>query len=170
MASGDEVVAVISVGGPATLAAPLSIRAGGSTPAEQNKIFAFDAATIWYRDFHCELSPSYSGGGLTFRLKGSAASATTNEARMGLAIRRLADDAEDSDTSHTYDFNYLDITAPSVAGELTYDEIAFTSGADMDSLAAGETFILRVTREATHANDDMAGNFELWGPPVGRET
>lgn len=110
MASGDSVVQIQAVLFPnANAAAPIN-RVGGSTPAERMVLYAFDAATIEYMDFLCYLN-GYDGGGLTFTIVWSATSATTNVCRWGIAIRRLQDDAEDIDTSQTYDFNDVDATA-----------------------------------------------------------
>lgn len=162
MASGDPVVQILRELPPGANFAPLTRRAGGSTPAESALVWAFDAATIEYMDFLCRLV-GYDGGGLTFTLPWSAASATSNACRWGIAIRRLQDDAEDIDTSQTYDFNDVDDTAASVSGELSYPTIAFTDGADMDSWANGELAVVRVRRNASHANDNMTGDAELWG-------
>ena len=105
------------------------------------------------------------GGGLTFRLTSLAATATTGGALIALAIRRLADDAEDVDTAQTYDYNEVRIPAPSASGELTYDTITFTNGADMDNLATGDDFILRMRRRGTDntatTGDDMAGDLQV---------
>jgi hypothetical protein len=106
---------------------------------------------------------------LTWTLPWSASTSTTNETRWSVAIRRIADDAEDVDTSHTYDYNDVDDTAPSASGELSYPTLTMTNGADMDSWADGELAMVRVRRNATHANDDMTGDAELW-TLIGRET
>lgn len=161
MASGDPVVQVLREQGPLANFAPLTQRSGGSTPGEQALVWAFDAAAIEYKDFLCRLE-GYSGGGLTFSLPWSAASATSGVTRWGVAIRRLNDDAEDIDGSHTYDFNDVDDTAASASGELSYPTVTFTDGVDMDSWADGELAIVRVRRNATHANDTMSGDAELW--------
>ena len=68
-----------------------------------------------------------------------------------------------STPAHTYDYNVLDATAPGTSGFVLYSTLAFTNGADMDSWANGELAIVRVRREANHANDTAAGNSELWG-------
>lgn len=169
MSSGNVVGLIHDVMPPAANNAQMTVRAGGSTPGERLRVFAFDAATIEYMDYLCELQ-NYAGGGLTIGLKWSATSATTNVTRWSAAIRRLADDAEDIDTSQTYDFNDVDCTAPTVSGENSYDTITFTNGVDMDSLANGEMFILRIRRNASHANDNMTGDAELWGVPTIKET
>jgi hypothetical protein len=97
-----------------------------------------------------------------------AASATSGTTRWGVAIRRLVDDAEDVDAAHTYDFNDVDDTAPSASGELGYPTVSFTDGADMDSWAEGELAIVRVRRNASHANDNTTGDSQLIGI-IGKE-
>lgn len=162
MASGDIVGQVIDVRPPAATFATPDIRAGGSTPAENLPVWDFDAATDEYLDFLCVLN-GYDGGGLTVTLASMASSATSGNVIAGVAIRRIADDAEDVDTAHTYDFNTATIAAASASGEFTYDDITFSHGADMDSLADGEWFILRIFRDADNASDTMAGDWELAG-------
>jgi hypothetical protein len=168
MASGDPVVQVLEVMYPEASFAQLVNRTGGSTPAERVLIHAFDAATIEYLDFKCYLK-GYAGNGLTFMVPWSAATATSGVCRWGIAIRALPDDAEDIDVAHTYDFNDADDTAPSASGELSYPTVSFTDGADMDNWAEGQLAIVRVRRNASHANDTMTGDAELWAV-VGRET
>jgi hypothetical protein len=161
MASGQPVVQVIKVLQPATLFAPMDVRLGGSTPVERNIMWKFDASTIWYLDFLCMLV-GYGGGGITMQYKWAAATATTGVTRWGGGFRRIQDDAEDMDASHTYDYNDVDATTASAAGEFDYVDLTFTDGADMDSVANGEAFIYRVRRNASHANDNMTGNAELY--------
>lgn len=158
MASGTP-VQILQVMYPATTFAPMTSLAGASSPAERIiYLGAFDAAAIEYVDFLCRLV-GYGGGGLTWSLDWGAASATSNVTRWGIAVRRIQDDAEDLDTTaHTYDYNDVDATAPSAAGEIATDTITMTDGADMDSWANGELAIVRVRRNATHANDNMTGD------------
>lgn len=162
MATGNVVGIIQNTIPPATLSPQLTVRAGGSTPAERVLVASFDAATIEYIDFLVYLTGSYAGGGLTIPLPWSAASATSGVTRWGAAIRRMADDAEDIDGSQTYDYNDVDDTCASASGEISIPTIAFTSGADMDSWVPGEYAILRIRRNASHANDTMAGDAELW--------
>ena len=162
MASGDVVGQIIDVQPPAASYATPDIRAGGSTPAENVPVWDFDAASDEYLDFYCVLN-GYDGGGLTVSLKTMASSATSGNAIMAAAIRRVADDAEDVDGSHSYAFNTVTIAAPSASGEASYDDVTFTDGADMDSLADGELFILRILRDADDVGDTMAGDLELVG-------
>ena len=168
MASGAPVVQILEVMPPGASACALGYRAGGSTPAEAVPVYLFDASAIEYLDFKAVLR-GYGGGGLTFYLPWSATSATSGATRWGIAIRRMQDDAEDVDTAQTYDFNEVDDTAATASGELSYPTITFADGADMDSWAEGEVAIVRVRRNASHANDTMTGDAELWGV-YGKET
>lgn len=170
MASGELVGVVLKELYTGTVYATEIIRVGGSTPAENVAIHDFDGAAIEYRDYLCVLV-GYASGGLTVKWKWSAKSATSGTVVWGAAIRRIADDAEDIDASHTYDFNNASAaTVPSASGELSYDSVAFTDGADMDSLADGEVFILRMRRDPTNGSDDVTTDVQLWGCPEIYET
>jgi hypothetical protein len=168
MASGDSVVQVLQVLPPGANAATMDVRAGGSTPAENVLVYDFDACTDEYMDFLCRLA-GYDGGGLTFTLPWSASSATSGAVVWAIAIRRVQDDAEDIDSSHTYDPNTVTDTCASASGELSYPTVAFTDGSDMDSWADGELAVVRVYRDADNASDTMSGDAELWGIS-GKET
>lgn len=161
MASGNQVVEVIQATPPATLYATLDVRAGGSTPVESFMVYDFDSATVEYMDFLCRLGEDYDGGGLTFTIYWSATSATTGDVVWGIGIRRIADDAEDVDGSHTYDYNSVTATTASATGEVDYAAITFTDGADMDSWAAGELAMVRIKRTASDGGDTMTGDAEL---------
>jgi hypothetical protein len=161
---------VLEILPPTTLFAVLTRRAGGSTPAEGFNVWAFDAATIWYLDFLCGLQ-GYGGGGLTFTLPWMAATAITGVTRWGIAVRRLSVSATvpDIDTAHTYVYTALDATAPGTSGHTLYSTLAVTNGTNMDNWATNETALVRVRREANHANDTMAGDAQLLHL-LGRET
>lgn len=160
MAANDSVLVIDQVSPPASLYATADVRVGGSTPAENIPTFDFDADTVEYMDFYCHLE-GYSGGGLTLKLRWMASSATTGDVVWAAAIRRIADDAEDVDGSHSYDYNSATVTTASATGEYDYATITFTDGTDMDSLADGESFVLRIKRTADSVSDTMAGDAEL---------
>ena len=162
MAAGEPVLEIHAVMPPNTLAATRSTILGTSTPTENFPVWVFNKDTSWYMDFHCRLAENYDGGGITVEIVYSAASATL-ETLWAAAIRRVTDDAEDLDTTaHTYDYNLAtEDTAPSAIGETKTVSIAFTSGADMDGLTAGEMFVLRIQRDADAAADDMDGDAYL---------
>ena len=151
MASGDLLFILTpnASSPPATAGAQIDVIVGTSTPVEWFPVLAFDTSTVEYADWHGLVMPAhYSGGGLTCSIRSSAGS-TTGTLQWALALRAIADDAEDLDTTvHSYDYNTVNIaTLASAIGELSYDAITFTSGSDMDSVAAGDSFSLRLRRD-----------------------
>ena len=166
MASGDVLYSgdIHNANPPATLFATLDTRAGGSTPVEGTPLADFDDTTVEYLDFLVRLPANYAGGGLTFGLEVAITSSTTSYVVMSAAIRRIVRDAEDLDAAHTYDYNNsAATTVASLAGETVNVAITFTSGADMDSWAAGEWGIVRIRRFASDAGDDATGDCEMIG-------
>ncbi len=165
MASGDSLLILLPVSSiaPATTYATFDTMVGTSTPAESIPVLDFDDTTQEYADFYCVMPEHYDGGGITATIVFSAAEAATDVVEWQLAFRRVADDAEDLDTTaHTYDYNAVVATAPSAVGEVAYDNITFTAGADMDSVVAGDYFILRVTRDPTPSSGtDVTGDASL---------
>lgn len=147
MASGDTLLILRPGNGTptATVSAVLSSIAGASTPNERFQVIAFDDTDVEHWDFHLTMPQAYGGGGITLAFKTSGAAASGNYV-LSAAFRRIEDDTDDIDTtSHTYVYNDTgSITAPSVVGEIGYDNLTFTDGADMDSVAAGDMFVLRV--------------------------
>ena len=161
MATGEIVGYVTAVQPPAANFAAPGVRAGGSTPAELVPYHAFDDGTAEYLDIYFELH-NYGGGGFTVKLRWMAASATTGAVVWGGAFRRIADDAEDVDDAHTYDYNDASAaTAPTATGEFSYDNVTFTNGADSDSIANNESGVLRIRRNPADAGDTMTGDAQL---------
>ena len=164
MASGDIVGIIGEIVQPATSYATFDVRATGDTPAGNVPVYDFDDTAIEYLDFYCRLE-GYDGGGLTITLDWTATDTTVtpHSCVWGAAIGRIADDADDVDGALLAAFN--DASADqeaSASGERSRASIAFTHGADMDSLADGEPFILRIRRDPTNGSDDLTGDAELW--------
>lgn len=131
----------------------------------------FDASTDESAIFSGVLPRNYAGGGITVRLYWAATSATSGTCRWSVAVERQADEAQDLDSDGFATANTAGATAPGTSGALQYTDIAFASGAEMDSLAVGERFRLKVTRDAdgTSGTDDMTGDAELFAVEI-RET
>lgn len=171
MASGNTLLIFSARDGvpSATAGAAHAILAGGASPSEGLPYLSFDSGTDENADFYGILPSHYAGGGLTVVLHWASA-ATSGAVVWNAALRRIQDDAEDFDTTaHSYDFNAVTATTASAAGELDYATITFTDGADMDSLAVGESFILRIRRDADNGSDNMTGDAFLVGIEI-RET
>ena len=115
---------------PATLFATLDVLVGASAPVESILVLDFDDTTQEYADFLCVMPEHYGGGGLTIDFMWSAAEAASDVCEWQIALRRIADDAEDLDTTaHTYAYNAVVATAAGTIGEVAYDTPARPLGA-----------------------------------------
>jgi len=164
MASGDTLLILTPLDNvpPATVYATLDTMVGASTPVESIPVLDFDDTTAEYADFYCVMPRNYASGGLTITFAWSAAN-TSNTAVLRAALRRVQDDTDDLDTTDgSYDFNTTGaLTPPSTVGKVVYDTLTFTNGADMDSVAVGEYFILRIGRAPADGNDTLVGDVSI---------
>lgn len=163
MASGDTLVVFTALHNepPATAFATLDVRAGGSTPAEQLVVLDFDADTDETAEFGGFMPRVYGAGGITVTIGWMATTATTGNCIWDVSFKSVSDDADDMDTKAFAAVNSVTDAAASASGEVAYATVTFTDGADMDSVAAGEYFRMRVTRDANNASDTMSGDAEL---------
>lgn len=118
-----------------------------------------DESTIF-----CGVMPrNYAGGGVTVTVGWMASTATTGTISLDVSFLSVTDDADDLDTKSFATANNANPTTASASGEVDYATVTFTDGADMDSVAAGELFYLKVTRDAdgTTSTDNMTGDMEL---------
>lgn len=131
----------------------------------------FDAATDEEAIFSGVLPRHYAGGGLTVRVFVAFTSATSGSCRWQGAIERMDASSLDIDADSFTAFQSVGVTAPGTTGQIITGDLAFTSGANMDSLAAGEMFRLKIRRDAdgTSGTDDIATDAELLAVEI-RET
>jgi hypothetical protein len=126
----------------------------------QHLVLDFDAGTNESAVFSAVMPQNYSGGGITVYIHYSMSSATTNTIDWDVAWERVGDQQQDVDTDSFAAVNSTDdTTVPGTAGLVDIVSVAFTDGADMDSVAIGEKFRLKVTRDAV--SDDATGDAEL---------
>lgn len=122
----------------------------------------FDASADESAIFTAVLPRHYAGGGITITLIWSATSATSGDVIWNTAIERM-DTGTDIDADSFATANAATATTGATSGTPAYTTVAHTSGAQMDSLAAGEAFRLKVTRDADNGSDTMTGDAELLG-------
>lgn len=103
----------------------------------------------------------YGGGGLTITLVWAATTSTSGNVVWNVAIERIEDNVTDIDSDSFAAANAVTAGTASVSGRTSHDDITFTDGADMDSLAEGEAFRIKVTRDANNGSDTMSGDAEL---------
>ena len=156
MASGDTLLVFTPLHNepPSTAFATLDTR-------NQHAVLDFDDAIDEEAVFSGVLPRHYGGGGVKVMLVWMASTATALKVQWDAQFERHADDAFDLDGDGFAAVNSINPTAPSVSGEVSYDDIAFTNGGDMDNVAAGESFRLKIRRDADNVADDMVGDAEL---------
>lgn len=156
MASGDTLVVFV----PHHNEPPA---ASAATADTRNSILVldFDATTDEEAVFPGFLPSQYAGGGLTVTVIGMASTATSGNVVLQGAFERMNTD-EDADSFASFQGSGQ-IAANGTSGIPFTGTIAFTAGAQMDSLAAEEPFRFKLRRDAdsTSATDDMTGDYEL---------
>jgi hypothetical protein len=155
MASGETLLIFTPLHNqpPASGAATLDLR-------NSHPVLDFDAAAAEDAIFGAILPRHYAGGGLTVILTWMATSATSGDVKWNAAIER-DDSGTDLDADSFASAQTTTTTAPATSGAPITTSIAFTSGAQMDSLAVGEKFRLKVTRDAAAGGDTMTGDAEI---------
>lgn len=155
MAAGDTLIEFR----PANNDPPASAYA---TPDTRNavSVLDFDADTDESAVFVGVLPRNYSGNGLTVNVHVMHSSATSGSSRWQAQIER---GNTDLDADSFAAAQSAAAAANGTSGIISTASIAFTSGAQMDSLAAGEPFRLKITRDAngTSGTDDATGDAEL---------
>lgn len=132
-------------------------------------VLDFDASTeesIYWEDV---LPDNYGGGGLTADIYWMATSATSGDVKWGGSVERRAAAGDDQDADSFATEQTATGTANATSGVIVKTSIAFTSGANMDSLAAGEPFRFKLARKAADAADTMTGDAEVLAVVI-RET
>ena len=126
----------------------------------QHPCLDFDATTNETAIFSAVMPRNYAGGGLTVYLHYAMTSAEADTVDWDVAFERIGDGVLDIDADSFAAVNSVDnTTVPATTGLVDIVSVAFTDGADMDSVAVGEAFRLSVTRDAV--SDDAAGDAEL---------
>jgi hypothetical protein len=123
-------------------------------------VLDFDAATNESAVFSAVMPRNYGGNGVAVYLHYTMTSATSGDVDWDIAFERIGDCQQDIDsdgfaTAKSADDN----TVPGTCGHVDIVSIAFSDGAEIDNIAAGEGFRLRVTRDAV--SDTAAGDAEL---------
>jgi hypothetical protein len=155
MASGDTLVVFT----------PLHNEPPSSDPAtldtrNQHPVLDFDPTTNESAVFSGVMPRNYDGGGVTVYLHYAMSSATSGDVDWDVSFERIGDQQLDIDSDSFAAVNSVDnTTVPGTSGNVDIVNTTFTDGADMDSVAAGEAFRLKITRDA--ASDTAAGDAEL---------
>jgi len=121
---------------------------------------AFDTTTQEAAVFSGVLPADYAGAGVTVDLWCSLTSATSGTVGWDVAFERMNASSLDIDAdSFGSATTVTATTVPGTSGQLLKMSVNVSDGANMDSLAAGEMFRLRIRRDV--ANDTASGDAEL---------
>lgn len=155
MASGDTLLTLL----PANNEPPTSNFATVDT-RNNHPVLDFDDTTNESAVFSGVMPQHYGAGGVTVYLHYAMSSAVSGDIDWDAAFERIGDQQLDIDADSFAAVNSVDnTTVPATSGFVDIVSIAFTDGADMDSVAAGEGFRLKITRDAV--SDTATGDAEL---------
>ncbi len=155
MASGDTLLVFTPLNNepPAANYATLDTR-------NSHPVLDFNDAAAENAVFSAIMPRHYAGGGITVYLHYAMSSAVADTIDWDAAFERIGDQQLDIDGDSFAAVQSVDnTTVPGTTGLVDIVSIAFTNGAQMDSIAVGELFRLKITRDAT--NDDASGDAEL---------
>lgn len=119
----------------------------------------FDASTDESIVFHGELPNNYAGGGITIEIVWRASTATSGDCYWQAAFEKGTTDIDSDSFAEAQSGNG---TANGTSGIATQTTIAFTDGAQIDNVGAGDEFWLKINRDADNGSDDMTGDAELY--------
>lgn len=114
-----------------------------------------------YMTFECVLPRNYAGGGITATLTWTTNTGTTGNVVWFMAFERHQATTTDLTTDHFASDQSTTTAVPGTAGEPQYTAIAFTDGAQINSIAAGESFRIKVRRNGGNASDTFANTAQL---------
>lgn len=155
MASGDTLLTLV----PQCNEPPAS---NFATPDTRNEhpVLDFDDTVNESAVFSDVMPRHYGGGGVTVYLHYAMTSAVALTVDWDVAFERIGDQQQDLDSDGFAAVQSVNnTTVPGDSGDVDIVPIPFTDGAQMDSIAVGEGFRLKVTRAAD--SDDATGDAEL---------
>jgi len=158
MASGDTLVVFTALNNepPSSDYATVDTRNG-------HVVLDFDDGSDNESAIFSGVMPQHYAGttGVTVYLHYSMTSATSGTVDWDVSFERIGDGQQDIDSDSFAAANSVDdTTVPGTSGHVDVVSVAFTNGADMDSVAKGESFRVKVTRDS--ASDDASGDAELY--------
>ena len=154
MASGDTLIVFhpYQAEQPATNYATFDLR-------NTHPVLDFDQTTQETVYFSSVMPRHYAGGGITVSVHWSTP-ATTGTIGWDVSFERIGDSQQDIDADGFATAQTITaVTVPGTSGHVDITSVAVTNGANMDSVAVGEVFRLRIRRDV--ANDTAADDAEL---------
>ncbi len=125
-------------------------------------VLDFDSGTAESAVFSGVMPRNYAGTtGVTVYIHWSADGVTTGDVIWDVSFERIGDGQQDTDADGFAAVNSVTDTAPATDGHVTIANVTFTDGADMDSVAVGELYRIKLTRDADNVSDTLAADAQL---------
>lgn len=157
MASGNTLITILPYNNepPQSNFATFDIR-------NEHPILDFDADVDEIAVFTSICPRVYSAGGITVYVHFSMSSAESGNVVWQVAFERMGDGQVDLDVDSFASAQSTGaVSVPVTSGYPKICSIAFTNGAQIDYLAVGESFRIKINRDADNASDTAAGDAEL---------
>jgi hypothetical protein len=123
-------------------------------------VLDFDDTTQETAIFTGVLPRHYAAGGITVYLHWAATSATTGTVGWDVSFERIGAGSQDLDADGFAGAQTVTAaTVDATSGNVKITNVAVTNGANLDSIAVGEAFRVRIRRDV--ANDTATGDAEL---------
>jgi len=154
MATGDTIAKFSPLHNEPPAASPMTFDTRNAHP-----VLDADGTTNESAVFSDVMPRHYSGCGVTTYLHFAMSISASGDVDLDVAFERIGE-IQDLDSDGFAAAQSVDnTTVASVIGEITIASLAHTEGAQMDSIAVGEGYRLKVTRDG--ANDTAGGDMEL---------
>jgi hypothetical protein len=135
--------------------------AASGTARNGHSLIAFDDTAVEEIIFEGLMSNDYDGlASMVVDLQWAAATAVAGDVKWNVQFERLAEAGQDLDVDGFAAALTVTQVTNATAGVLTYSAITFTK-AQADGINSGESYRLKVTRDATNVADDMVGDAQL---------
>lgn len=124
-------------------------------------VLDFDATTDESAMWLDILPVRYAGGGITVEIVFAATSAISGDVVWCAQIERIGSEIQDLDADGFASAKTVTVTTSGTSGYTKKASLSFANGAEMDSVAAGEAFRVKIYRDADNAADTATGDAEL---------
>ena len=123
-------------------------------------VLDFDTTTQETAIFTAILPRHYGGNGITVYIHYAMSTATTGTCGWDVSFERIGDAQQDIDSDGFATAQTVTaVTVDGTSGNVDIVNVAVSNGANMDSIAVGEAFRVRIRRDV--ANDTATGDAEL---------
>ncbi len=138
MASGDTLCVLTPA-----MAEPPSTNFATIDTQDNVLVLDFDDTTEESIEFSVFMPKTYGGGGLTVTV-GWLCVATTGNAKWDIQLKSITDNVDALGKAFATEQTSGSVAAAGTTLVVSYDDVTFTDGSQMDSIAAGEYFRLKI--------------------------